>query len=76
MSSISGVILFIADPLSFWAPWGTAEAVPYPFVLEHRSVVAQDGASPVSTRVFPQLKACPTQKPIYEQLLKFGLAVH
>jgi hypothetical protein len=35
------------------------ELVPFPFALAHGSPVAQDGASPVSTRVFPQpLKPC------------------
>ena len=53
---------------------GTAEAAPLPFLLERRSSAARDGASPVSTGIFPQpVKPCRFQKlprTVWETILR------
>src|SRR5208282_4037299 len=54
-------------PAFFSASGGTAEAVPFPFVLEPCSRMMQDGASPVSTRHFSaSCEAVPYPTPIRE----------
>jgi hypothetical protein len=45
-----------------FAPCGTAEAVPFPFLPEHGSLAAQDGAIPVSTGLFSQPKITPMRR--------------
>src|ERR1039458_6975820 len=55
---------------SFYLVCGTPEAVPFPFLLEHSSWVVRDGASPVSTRVFPHPgMACPDTNHLFRLLV-------